>query len=383
MSVFTNRPALRWLVPVAAAAVVIGGGAAIGTLSANAEPALPPRSAAQLLVDLQTAQVEGFSGTVVQRADLGLPALAGIAGSGSSDLTALASGTHTLRVWYAGPDKARVALLGTLGESDIVRNGADVWTWRSQSNEATHHRLPAALAGDEAGHTGGSGPAGLPSTPQEAADRALAAIDPSTEVTVGRSATIAGRDAYELVLQPRDAASLVGQVRIAIDAEEHLPLRFELFAEGSEEPAFELAFTQVDFNRPGDSQFTFNPPPGTKVTESTGDRTARKPHDSGPAADSPTTVGTGWTTVLVGRVPAELAAGKLPAADGGAQPGNPLGSADVLGNLLGSFPKVSGDWGSGRLFTTKLVNVLLLDDGRVLAGAVTPQRLYEVAAVPR
>ncbi|MEV1145383.1 hypothetical protein AB0I76_17100, partial [Micromonospora sp. NPDC049799] len=50
-----------------------------------------------------------------------------------------------------------------------------------------------------------------------------------------------------------------------------------------------------------------------------------------------------------------------------------------LGALLGSLPAVRGDWGSGRLFSTKMVNVLLTDDGRVIAGAVTPERLYEVA----
>ncbi|MFK3980726.1 outer membrane lipoprotein carrier protein LolA [Micromonospora sp. NPDC050397] len=385
MSVFQNRPALRWLVPVAASVVVVGGGAAIGTLGAAADPALPPRSAAQLLVDLQTAQVDGFSGTVVQRADLGLPALPGIGGSGSADLVALASGTHTLRVWYAGPDRTRVALLGTLGESDVMRNGSDVWTWRSQSNEATHYRLPEGGAEHPHGPNGsgpnGSGPNGLPATPQEAADQALAAIDPSTRVTVGRSATIAGRDAYELVLHPRDAASLVDQVRIAIDAEEHVPLRFELFAKGSDEPAFELAFTQVDFDTPGDNQFTFNPPPGTKVTEGSGEPRRHRP-EGGEAPDGLSTAGQGWTTVLVGRIPG----GQAPALTGKDLPAGTAGTpngADLLGNLLDAFPRVQGDWGSGRLFTTKLVNVLLLDDGRVLVGAVTPQRLYEVAGTAR
>jgi outer membrane lipoprotein-sorting protein len=378
MSVFKNRPAMRWLVPAAATAVVIGGGAAIGTLSAAAEPALPPRSAAQLLVDLQTAKVDGFSGTVVQRADLGLPVLPGIGGSGSSDLTALVSGTHTLRVWYAGPDHARVALLGTLGESDVIRNGSDVWTWRSQSNQAAHYKLPGST---ETGHPDPASPTGLPSTPQEAADLALAAIDPSTRVTVGRSASIAGRDAYELVLNPRDTTSLVDQVRIAIDAKEHVPLRFEVFAVGADEPAFKLAFTQVDFNRPNDSQFTFNPPPGAKVTEGEGTgRPEQKPWSGSDKATTPTTVGTGWTTVVVARTPAELPGAQrpdnAPAQPGGAGPTSPLAAADLLGGL---FPKVSGDWGSGRLLTTKLVNVLLTDDGRVLAGAVTPQRLYEVA----
>src|SRR4051812_5906904 len=95
MSVFSSRPALRWLVPAAATVAVIGGGAAIGTFAASAEPSLPPRSAAQLLVDVQTARLEGMSGTVVQRADLGLPTLPKlppIGGQGGLSLASLISG---------------------------------------------------------------------------------------------------------------------------------------------------------------------------------------------------------------------------------------------------------------------------------------------------
>lgn len=370
-SFLASRPMLRWTVPVVAAVTVVGGGAAIGTLAATAEPSLPPRTAAELLVDLQTARLDGLSGTVVQRADLGLPPLAGLLGS--DGIGALASGTNTVRVWYAGPDRMRIALVGTLGESDVLRDGRDVWLWRSRPNEATHYRLPEGEAGQRPEHTPGLG---LPVTPQEAADQALAAIDPSTEVTVGRSATIAGRDAYELVLRPRDTASLLGQVRIAIDAAEHVPLRFEVFARDGGEPAFEAAFTQVDFARPDAEQFVFNPPPGAKVVEGSG-----PPHraDAGPGArgaDDETslkTVGSGWTTVLVARLPGEA---DMPA--GAAAPGgDPAAQLDAVRGLL---PEVSGGWGRGRLFSTKLLNVLLTDDGRVLAGLVTPERLYQVAA---
>jgi outer membrane lipoprotein-sorting protein len=373
MSVLNSRPALRWVVPAAAAAAVIGGGAAIGTLSAAADPSLPPRSAAQLLVDLQTARLDGISGTVVQRADLGLPALPNIGGQGSTELTSLVSGRHTLRVWYAGPEQARVALMGTLGETDVIRNGKDVWIWSSRTNTASHRTLadrgePEPL------------PSGLPSTPQEAADRALAAIDPSTEVSVGRAATVAGRNAYELVLAPRDKASLVHQVRIAIDAKEHVPLRFEVFAKGAADPALEVAFTQVDFGRPAPEQFVFNPPPGTKVTEESAksEESAKtgepaKPHGApkGPMADArePKIVGTGWTTVLVGRAPA-------PGQGEGDRQG---AGAQQLGAVLDRLQKVSGTWGSGRLLSGKLFSVLLTDDGRVLAGLVSPDRLYQVA----
>ncbi|RKN38419.1 LolA family protein [Micromonospora endolithica] len=362
MSVLKSRPVLRWLVPLTAAVTVVGGGAAIGTFAAQAEPTLPPRTAAQLLVDLQTSRLDGLSGTVVQRADLGLPPVVGLVGG--NELTTLLTGTHTLRVWHSGPDKQRVALLDTLGQQDIVRNGRDVWTWNSRSNTATHRTLPA-----EAGQR--TAPE-LPATPQEAADQALRAIDPTTEVSVGRAATVAGRDAYELVVAPRDAASLVNQVRIAIDAKEHVPLRFEVFADGSDSPAFEMAFTQVSYARPDADQFSFNPPPGVKVTEQKD--TPRPTGERAEPADGKRpdvrTVGEGWTTVVVARTD-----GAVPTADKPAAAGD---GPDVAA-LLGGLPEVKGDWGSGRLFTSKLVTALLTDDGRLIAGAVTPERLYEVA----
>ncbi|WP_345515874.1 LolA family protein [Phytohabitans houttuyneae] len=361
MKAMSTRPALRWLVPAAAVAVVVGGGAAVGTLAATAEPSLPPRTAQQLLVDLQTARLEGLSGTVVQSADLGLPNLPSLSGggSGTADIASLLTDTNTLRVWYSGPDKTRVALMGTLGETDAIRNGKDVWLWSSQQNKATHRTISDA---DTKSH---ALPNDLPVTPQEAADRALAAVDPTTEVTVGRSATIAGRDAYELVLAPRDKASLVGQVRIAIDAKEHVPLRLEIYPKGSDQTAFQIAFTQVDFARPDDAQFRFNPPPGAVVEEATG--TPAKPdasHGKTPEDAGFTTVGEGWTTVAV------VKGGKDDADAGKTEEG---------AQILSLLTPVSGAWGSGHLLSGRLFSVLLTDNGTIYAGLVAPERLYEVA----
>jgi len=44
------------------------------------------------------------------------------------------------------------------------------------------------------------------------------------------------------------------------------------------------------------------------------------------------------------------------------------------------LPKVSGTWGSGRLMAGTVFSVLLTDDGRVVAGAVTPEGLYAALA---
>lgn len=371
-----SRPFLRWSVPLGVAAAILGIGLAASALSAAADPKLAPRSAAQLLVDLQTARLDGLSGTVVQTADLGLPALPGRAdGSGSAQLNSLVAGSHTLRVWYSGPDKVRVALLGKLGESDVIRNGRDLWIWSSDDQTAQHRLLPEDTA--DTGDTGGMDgrPGLLPATPQQAADQVLAALDPSTVVSTAGSARVAGRAAYELVLAPRDAASLVSQVRLAIDAEQRVPLRVQVYGMGAAAPAFEVGFRQVDFSRPGDEHFRFTPPPGTKVEENGStepphggkaqDRAAPAPRDATPPF---TVVGTGWTSVLVARVPAA------------GLDGTDTGRGDPLRAFLATLPPVSGDWGSGRLLKSRLFTVLVTDDGRVFAGAVTPERLYAAAA---
>lgn len=397
-SLLSRRPALRWLAPVATTLAVIGGGLGIGALAAAADPSLPPRSAAELLVDLQTARLDGMSGTIVQRADLGLPALPNLGGQGSSELTSLVAGTHTLRVWYSGPNKARVALLGTLGESDVITNGTDVWIWSSKENKAIHRTLSN---GDQAAEGGKPGmPLPLPSrgpaatlgmTPEQVAKLALAAIEPSTEVSTDGSATVAGRDAYELVLAPRDPAALVASVRLAIDATEHVPLRVQVYARGFDSPAVDIAFTQVSFARPDDQQFTFSPPPGATVEEDTGSLGTPgpgTPHEARPdgakpdasarphgdaATGRPAVVGSGWTSVLVARQP------QSPDKTG-AQADGP--AAASLTAFLESQPSVSGTWGSGHLLTSKLFSVLWTDDGRILVGAVRPDRLYQAAADP-
>lgn len=358
----TAHPALRWAVPGAVVAIVLGA-AAITSVAATAPPTLPARSAAELLVDVQGATVPGFSGTIVQKAELGLPELpVQIGGQGSASFGSLVSGTHTLRIWYGGEDRQRLALLGTLGESDLVRNGPDLWTWSSDSNAATHYTLPQRPPGAPATEQ----PDVPAMTPQEAADAALAALDPTTAVTTEGTDSVAGRSAYELVLAPKDSGSLIGQVRIAIDAEYHLPLRVQVLAAQASTPAFEVGFSAISFEMPGADQFTFTPPPDATVTESTlgqgllsGVQDFQRLVPVEPTA-APEIVGGGWTSVLVVSMPA--------AASGG------------LGSILGSLPVVTGPWGSGRLLQSALVSVLLTDDGRVIAGAVTPELLYQAAA---
>ena len=363
MSTFTRRPVLRWLIPAVAALVLAAGGSTVGLLTASARGGLPERSPAQLLVDVQKARLDGLSGTIVQNAHLGLPSLPGVGGAGSSDLTSLVSGSHTLRLWYAGPNKVRLALLGSLGESDLVRNGTDFWTWSSKDKSATHHKVPLTKQERPGLLTDGTA-----ITPQKAADAALSAISPTTKVSSDGTAVVAGRPAYELMLQPRDAGSLVDSVRIAIDGKTHVPTRVQVFARNSQDPSFEVGFTSFDPSTPSSTAFSFNPPPGTKVTEGFAPKSneapgaekgLRRPADQASAAAKPRIVGTGWTSVVVARLPEGATSG-----DG------------QVSRMLGVLPRVSGTWGSGHLLKGTLFSALLTDDGRVVVGAVAPEALY-------
>ncbi|GLZ75784.1 hypothetical protein Afil01_05910 [Actinorhabdospora filicis] len=367
----------RWAVPAAIGAAVVATGVGATLVQAGNGPSLPAKTAAELLTDVQNSSVQGLSGTVVTSADLGLPALPGVGGGGGADVASLLGGSQTMRIWYAAPDKVRAAVLGSMGESDIIRNGSDVWSWNSQEQTATHTTLDPQL---------GSAPmwppralAGEPVTPQKAAEEALAAISGTTEVTTDGTAEVAGRDAYELVLAPKDKASTIAEVRLAVDAETGVPLRTRVMAAGKSDPAFEIAFARISFEVPPAEHFTFTPPQGTKVTESTQPKLEESKAEDVENKGDLKVVGEGWTAVAVltnGDFSSLLSGKGEEWKDAPAEAKDGLASAQTF---LTGLPQVSGAWGSGRVFTSTLVNALITDDGRILIGAVTVDKLVEVA----
>jgi outer membrane lipoprotein-sorting protein len=368
MASFKSSRAIRWAAPVGAIAVV---GAAVGAgpviAAAQGNPSLPPKTAAQLLAavtQLQKSQnPPSLSGTVVESASLGLPALPG-AGSGTSPASLL-SGSHTARVWFGDPQHVRLALLDTGSETDYIRNGADTWQWSSAKNTATHGRST-----EKQSQKPEPKPSGTPLTPQQAADRALAAVGKTTTVSVDPTGRVAGRDAYELVLSPKDNRSLIGQVRLALDGKTYVPLRVQVYARGANSPAAQIGFTSVTFTKPAAANFAFKPPSGAKVVEqkagaaekATPDKTKQP---AGKASAGQQTIGNGWTAVEQLSVP-QSAQGK--------------DTSGTIAALQKAATPVSGSWGSGRVLRTKLFSALLTDDGRVFVGAVTPEVLTQAAA---
>jgi hypothetical protein len=62
-------------------------------------------------------------------------------------------------------------------------------------------------------------------------------------------------------------------------------------------------------------------------------------------------------------------------SDGGSSQLLSGGVNGYLNSLLGGGTAVSGKFGSGKVYTTDVVSVLVTNDGRVFLGAVTPKVL--------
>ncbi|WP_341361053.1 DUF2092 domain-containing protein [Georgenia sp. M64] len=368
----------RW-VPAIVVPAAIGAGSLVVAAQAGAAVDLPDLTAEEVLVLAAEHGVESFSGAFEQTSDLGLPELPGgftgpgdpSAGPSGADPAAavgevLAALTQDRsgRVYADGPERVRVQLLDRFDQVDLVRSGTQVWLYDSAENTATHLTIPA-----DAVHGGATTEHAL--TPEEVAARFVAAAEDGADVTVGEDRLVAGRPAYELVVDPRTEDTLVDSVSLAVDAETGFPLAVAVRAVGQQDPALSLAYTSFDPVAPDPGLFAFEPPEGAEVVEKElpeelagarpeGLHGTDRPSGSDaehalPFADGVRLDGSGWDAVLV------AAAG-----------------ADLLDDPL--LEQLTTGTEGGRALTTSLLTVLLTDDGRVLAGAVPLERLLAVAA---
>jgi outer membrane lipoprotein-sorting protein len=389
-----RRKAARYVVPVAVVGVAAATIGLVPAIADSGDPDLPKISAQQLIEKIAASDVQQLSGTVKISTDLGLPDLGGLensltggggsrsgSGDGSSadptaKLTELVSGTHTLRVAADGEDKQKLSLLENAAEYSLIHNGKDVWGYDSASNEVFH-----ATADDSDGKGKGEREE-VPATPKELTEDALKAVDDTTSVTVEGTAQVAGRDAYRLVIKPKDSGSTVGQITVAVDAKTGLPLKFTLTPTSGGAAVVDAGFTQISYAKPAASTFDFTPPKGAKVTEE--DATAPSEHSGekdfgggdlgggelGKGTDGPeglNVIGEGWNSIAV-----------LDTGGEGMPSGSEVGGE--FGGFLDSLgDKVSGKFGEGTVFKTRLINALITDDGKVYVGAVTKDALVKAA----
>lgn len=338
----------------------------------------------------------------------------GSAADPQAQLTQLLLGTHTLHVTADGPDRQKVSIIEPTAEYSLIHNGTEVWGYDSGSNEAYHATAPADAKSGAADQK--ARPDDFPATPQAAAQQILKAADGTASITVDGTARVAGHSAYQLLVTPQHAdQTTVGAIRIAVDSKTGVPLKFTLSPKGGGKAVVDIGFTKVGFGKPSASTFKFTPPKGTKVTEAAeqsdvvtkGQKGADVVTKGQKGADivtkgqkgadvvtkgqkgfdgvaglmgfdgvngtghgsGPTVIGKGWDSIAVIKSGSGLPSGT-----------EKNGKGDGAESLLNSFGKhVTGSFGSGTVFHTRLVNALLTDNGTLYVGAVTQSALTDAA----
>ncbi|RSM86996.1 outer membrane lipoprotein carrier protein LolA [Kibdelosporangium aridum] len=353
----TKRTALA----VAGAGVLAGVvGLGVLALPAGADeppPVLPQISAEQLVESVANAKIPALAGKVSAQENLGLP-------------IKLLDGIGSASVWADGQNRFRATLPNRTSEKTFVEDGGTAWIWDSAQNTVTkvphgQQATPEKLAGKD---------------PATIGKDLLGLVRQYSDVKVDGTARVATRPAYELVVTPKPTErTLLREIRVAVDSETRLPLRLQVLANGQADPALKVEFTELTVGPQDANLFKFTPPPGATVKERTD---ADKPHNPAEARKGMENflsglnvqfVGEGWDTTAVAKLPGDLNSML------GQVPGNGRGRGDMdVSSMLKSFAKeVSGPYGTGYVFSTKVATALVTTDGRVAIGAVPEQVLTE------
>ena len=398
------RISKRWIPSIAVPAVIALGAVAV-PLQANAVD-LPDLSAAEVMVLMQQSDVLEFSGTIVKVSDMGLPSLefSSMVSDDMSDQMAekmpaefadfvpaviesniltqameLVSGTHTVRIYVSGKDKLRAQILDPMSQRDLIINGDEFWTYDAKTATATTGTIdmeidPANKAAAEQEILDFAESIALDlSSPEAIANYLVDMIDETSTVEVGKDHNVAGRSAYQLIISPDAAGSLVERAEISVDSETGLPLKVEAFSTQQTTAAMSVGFESINFGPIDSSLFDFTPPTGTEVlTLDSSDLEGYADKDTAeleaelmaslanPAKPAkPEVIGENWQSVVyLPALPADIP--------------TELMATELFGDMLTEVP-------GGKVFSTALVNVLLTDSGQVYMGAVTVEYLLSVS----
>lgn len=357
----------------AAAVGVVAGAVALAFIASPAgagqSPTLPTTTPEALVQSVLTAQRPAMSGTVQVDNSLGLPSVPG--------LPQLATNGSQVRVWTDGTNRSRISIPSATSEQTIVDDGTTIYDWSSKNRSVIEHSVRSAKKQ-------ASGQAKTQDlNPATAAQELVSAVQQTSTVSVNGTDMVAGRSAYDLVLTPKPSErTLLREVRIAVDSQTKLPLRLTVLAENTNTPALQIGFTSVNFGAQDPSLFHFSVPAGAAVTN--GDRQdAQAAQIAGSVA--PKLVGNGWDTVIVAQMPSTpstpSSSGTSSDQQGMFGSSRSSSSSSQGGSMLGLVQRVGtpvhGTWGSGWVISTNVGNALVTSDGRLAAGFVPQQLLFQ------
>ncbi len=374
---------------------------------------LADKSAAEILAMINTDPKIALSGQIIKKADLGLPPMnlvpdisqsmvdsmrerlpaemadfipeASIEGELALILEFLA-GTHKANIYMDGPRKVRLQVLDLLSERNFIRNGEELWFYDAAKSRAIRGKID--LVEEEAAQNqvidwfnkNSAEFAFDITSPISAAQYFLDQAGPSTIFTVEEDLNVAGRDAYQISLLPKTPGSLIEKVNFAIDAENGLPLSVSVKAVNQESLAFEIAFQTISFQRPDGKNFDFQPPAGTEVVEAPSLK-SELPDELKVLAQDKIAGAPSVPADFQAQVEAELEKVKEAGWAAVAQLRAELVPSDFIQGLQENrlYEELTRKVTGGRIFSTALFNIYFADSGAIFAGAVTVEKLLEVA----
>jgi hypothetical protein len=363
----------RYVVPVALVGLLWAGYSVRDRLEARAVPTLPARTPAEVADWAASPHPEPRSGFLETSTNLGLGDFGTSTGESGGSLVGLAAGTNDARLWQDGSQR-RIALLQQLEETDWYRNGDLTYVWHSRQSRVTKVENPTTTP-DATGLISALAGGGTIESPDGMAARLLPLRTQSTRLALREPTYVADRPAYQLALIPQTPTSLVIEVRIAVDAATGLPLKVAVHTR-SGTVAIESKFTSITFKRPAASNLAFTPPPEAKVADGASVTAAPDFSNEQQQRDRERTVGDVQSVKGVDQTLLRLGT----TGDGW----NEVVAVSGLSfwrtdNLSRTAKPVSGPYGTGRLLETPVFSLLILPNGRIVAGAVTPAGLEPAA----
>ncbi len=231
----------RWLAVIVAVLLLCSAPALVSAFPVST----PSRSVVQWMQLVLSSKTVPHSGLVESRGTLNLPDVDTV----RQDVITLLGDRTRLRVWQAAPDRYRVDRITPYGEQDTYVTGRRTLTWESNERRLTREVAPPQFPQ----------PAPPDVLPTSLGYRLLEAMPwDGRGVQLGNEQRVAGRATIAMTWHPNDPRSLVGQVRMWIDAENGLPLQVEMKSTTSDLVAFETRFLDLSLTPPSDEVLRFD-----------------------------------------------------------------------------------------------------------------------------
>lgn len=235
--------ARRWVVVAAGVLLLVAA-----PFVASAWP--PPESdltAPELVERIRASADQPYVGLVRSRGGVELPTDESLESAAK-----LLGRNGTVRVWWAGPDRWRIATLRTTGETDLLHQAGRNLRWVYESKNVTvYPDTPVRL------------PNSVDVLPPVLAERVLEGAD-RDEVERLPTERIAGRLAAGLRLRPSAEQSSIGRVELWADVETGLPVRVSVYGDAGP-AALSTSFVDLSLTDPEPGVLTFEPPADSRT----------------------------------------------------------------------------------------------------------------------